>query len=425
MAKILIYAMNYAPETVGVGRYTAEIAAYLADSGDDVVVVTTPPHYPEWRLRSPYAPYRWYTERCGRATILRCPLYLPNKKSGIWRLIPPLSFAINSAPVVIWRILTGRPEVVLCVEPTLIGAPALLLAARLVGVTSVLHVQDLEVDAAFAVGRLPDFSSLKAFAFAFERFCLRRFDRVVTISTRMAEQLIAKGVEPDRLAVVRNWVDLDRIRPITGASGYRRELGFGDGDRIVLYSGALGAKQGLETALDAIARLSNRPDIKFVLAGEGPAKAQVEARAAALPNLTVLPIQPEDRLNEFLGLADVHLLPQSAAVVDLALPSKLGGMLASGRPIVATAPAGSEIATFLGDAAICVTPGDPDALARALVETLDCRDDNRAQIGRRAALAARLSKTEALRALAGGLTNGAPAGRAEGVATRADLGGSF
>lgn len=424
MARILIYAMNYAPEPVGVGRYTAEIAAHLAETDHEVVVITTPPHYPEWRLHPSYAPYRWFKEQSGRVTIWRCPLHLPKGRSGAWRLIPPLSFAINSAPVVIWRVLTGRPDVILCIEPTLLGAPALLLAALLSGATRILHVQDLEVDAAFAVGRLPRFAPLKAVAFAFERFCLRHFDRVVTISTRMAERLVAKGVEPNRIVVVRNWVDLDRIRPLRHASGYRQELGFGDQDRVVLYSGALGAKQGLETALDVIARLASRTDIKFVVAGEGPAKAEIEARASALPNLTVLPLQPESRFNEFLGLADVHLLPQSAAATDLALPSKLGGMLASGRPIVATASIGSEIANFLGEAAICVRPDDPTALARALVETIDSRDGDDRRVGR-AALALRLSKSEGLRTLASILTSGMRTERPGAAAAPADLGGAF
>lgn len=402
---ILIYAMNYAPEMVGAGRCTAEIGDHLSARGHDVAVVTTPPHYPEWKLRAPYKPYRWYEERSGRQTIFRCPLFLREKMGGIWRLIAPLSFAVNSAPVVIWQIFRRRPQVVLCVEPTLIGAPAALLAVWLTGASGVLHVQDLEIDASFAVGHLASVSWLRSLAHLFERFCLQRFHRVITISQKMADRLVSKGVDASRIVIVRNWVDLDRVRPLSGASAYRRELGFRDTDRIVLYSGTLGLKMGFETALEAIERLSERKDIKFVIAGEGPAKERIEARSKALPNLLVLPFQPESRMGEFLGLADVHLLPQAADAADLVLPSKLGGMLASGRPIVATAMSGTEIANFLGSSASLVSPGDPAALAQALVATIDRAHGDDGQCEKRLTLAGTLSKSDGLRAFEAFLTS--------------------
>ena len=418
MAKILIYAMNYEPEMVGVGRCTGEIGAHLAARGHDVVVVTTPPHYPEWRLRAPYQPYHWYRERVGRQTVFRCPLLLHKTMGGIWRLVAPLSFAVNSAPVAIWNILRLRPDVVLCVEPTLMGAPAVLAAARLTGARTVLHVQDLEVDAAFAVGHLARFSLVKPLAYAFERFCLRRFDRLATISRKMTERLVAKGVEPKRIDIVRNWVDLDRVRPLGRASEYRRELGIAEGEKVVLYSGTLSAKLGLETALSAIERLAGRRDIKFVIAGEGPAKAQIEAKAKALPNLLSLPFQPENRIGEFLGLADLHLLPQARDAADLVLPSKLGGMLASGRPIVATAFPGTEIAEFVGSAAILTPPGDADALAAAVVTALDGAAATPEAVGRRVLLASLLSKSDGLQALEAILTR-RPAGDALAGAAKA------
>jgi len=402
--RILIYAMNYAPEIVGAGRCTAEIGAHLAAQGHDVTVVTTPPHYPEWKLRAPYQAYSWYKEQIGRQTILRCPLHVREKMKGIWRLIAPLSFAVNSAPVVIWQVLRKRPDVVLCVEPTLMGAPALALAAKFTGATRVLHVQDLEVDAAFAVGHLARFSWLKSAAFAFERFCLNRFDRVITISDRMAERLERKGVKAARLEIVRNWVDLERVRPWRGANAYSRELGLAPGQHVVLYSGTLGAKMGFEVVLSAAALLVDRKDILFVIAGEGPAKGEIEAGARTLPNVRVLPFQPEERIGEFLGVADVHVLPQSAEAADLVLPSKLGGMLASGRPIVATAAKGTEIENFLGDAARLTPPGDTAALAAAILAAVDCGRGSEREVAQRVGLATKLSKSDGLQAFEAVLT---------------------
>ncbi len=362
--RILIYAMNYAPEFVGVGRYTGEIGEHLASTGAAVTVITTPPHYPDWAVQPGYRNRYSRTVEKG-IRVLRAPLFLRRPMRGIWRLVAPLSFAMSSAPLAFWHILRHRPQTVLCIEPTLLAAPVAQLAAWIVGAKTVLHVQDLEVDAAFAVGHLR-FGWLKRLGLAFERLAMPRFDRVVTISQRMAERLAGKGIPPEKLSVVRNWVDLAAIHPLQDPSPYREELGFSEHDFIVLYSGSIGAKQGLPLLLDAAERLSGNPRIRFVVAGEGPAKADLTARYGHLSSVQFLPFQPQERLNAFLNMADLHVLPQEKGAADLVLPSKLGAMLASGKPLVVTAEPQTELAEFLGAAAILTPPGDVAALAEAI-----------------------------------------------------------
>lgn len=363
--RVLVYAMNAAPEIAGVGKYTGEIAQHLADIGADVRLVTTPPHYPGWAVQKGYRNrYSSAVERGVR--ILRAPLVLRRKMRGVWRLFAPMSFAITSMPVVAWQILRYRPDVVFCVEPTLFAAPVAQSLARLVGARTVLHVQDLEVDAAFAVGHLGGRPWLRRMAHAFEHAVLRRFDNVVTISNRMAERLVAKGVDSNRVAVVRNWVDDSHIFPMDRTSPYRQEQAFAVGDFVILYSGNIGAKQGLAVLLEAAFRLRHDERMQFVIAGEGPSKSELQARYGSLPNVRFLPFQPYARLNEFLNMADLHVLPQERGAADLVLPSKLGGMLASGRQVLVTAEKGTELADFLGDIAHLIEPGDPQAMAAAI-----------------------------------------------------------
>ncbi len=359
--------MNYAPELVGVGRYTGEIGEFFASRGHELVVVTTPPHYPDWRAAASHSSNRWGRERLAEATVYRCPILLHPQMRGVRRLIAPFSFALSSAPVALWQILTRRPDVVVVVEPTLLVAPIALLAARLTGARTVLHVQDLETDAAFAVGHLGGGGLLERCARAFERAATRSFDRVITISQRMADKLGSKGVAGAKMRVIRNWVDLESVKPMTSPSSYRRELGLKDDDFVVLYSGTLGAKQGVQLLIDAAKALEGRPNIVFVVAGEGPMRPDVERAAASLPNLRVFGFQPEARLGDFLSIADVHVLPQQRAAADLVLPSKLGGMLASGRRIVITADPGTELADFAHSCCALTPPGDADALAQAIL----------------------------------------------------------
>jgi colanic acid biosynthesis glycosyl transferase WcaI len=360
-SRVLIYAMNYAPELIGCGRYTGEIGDFLVSRGTPVTVVTTPPHYPGWATRDGYA-NRYAKETINGATVIRCPLGLSRNMKGFGRIWAPLSFALSSMPVVIWRILKDRPTHVFCIEPTLMGAPAAILAARCVGARTILHVQDLEIDAAFAVGHVKN-GAVKTAAFGFEKIVLRMFDNVVTISHKMAEKLTEKGVRPDKLRLIRNWVDTSRIFPQKGRNRFREELGFTADDFVALYAGNIGVKQALNLVMDAAEQLAGTK-IRFVIAGDGPEKASLVARNAK--NVTFLPLQPENRLNDLLNLADVHVLPQLESAADLVLPSKLGGILASGKALVAMADLDTELAVFLDNDAVLVPAGDVAKMAEAL-----------------------------------------------------------
>ena len=362
--KILVYGINYAPEMIGVGRFTGEIGAYLAKNGFDVCVVTAPPHYPGWRVAPPYSALRYASESRAGVKILRCPLLLRAEMRGIWRLLAPLSFALTSAPVALWKIATMKPAVVLCVEPTLFAAPVALLS-RIAGANAILHVQDLEIDAAFAVGHLKG-THLKNCILWLESWLLRRFSSIVTISDQMRKRLIAKGVEADRIKLVRNWVDLSEIRPLAGPNRFRAELGLSSSDFVMLYAGNVGAKQALDVVIEAARQLANSNRLHFIIAGDGPEKHRLMKNSADLPNVHFLPLQSEERLCELLNLADLHVLPQSRGAADLVLPSKLGGMLASGKPVLVTADAGTELFEVLSGTAILVAAGDSTAMAREI-----------------------------------------------------------
>lgn len=363
---ILIYGMNFGPELTGVGRYTGALATNLAARGLSIEAITTPPHYPGWFVRKGYSAWRFRREVRDGVDVLRCPLFLHKAGSGIWRLIAPLSFAATSAPAALWRILTSRPRAVLCVEPTLFAAPVALLAAKIIGARTTLHIQDLEVDAAFAVGHLGKSQWLRRLGFAFERLMLRGFDAVITISEEMAKRIEAKGVDRKRVHIVRNWVDMSHIRPLGRPSTYRASLQLPEDAFVVLYSGQIGAKQALHIVFEAAARLVADRRIVFVVAGEGPLKARFVAEYGNLPNVRLLGLQPEEKLNEFLNLADCHILPQDPEVKDLVLPSKLGGMLATGKEILVIADEDSELAHFLGDSCQRLSPDRCDDLPSVL-----------------------------------------------------------
>ena len=207
---------------------------------------------------------------------------------------------------------------------------------------------------------------------------MQRFDSVVTISDQMRARLIAKGVSPENIAIVRNWVDTSVIRPLDRPSCYRTELGISPETFVVQYSGQMGRKQALHILIQAAERMAGDTRFMFVLAGNGPMRAEIEQASARLSNMRLLELQPTERLGEFLNLADCHILPQDVDVSELVLPSKLGGMLASGKRMLITAQEDSELANFLGSAATFTPPGEVDAIVRALSAMIDAPDTSNA-----------------------------------------------
>lgn len=213
-----------------------------------------------------------------------------------------------------------------------------------------------------------------ALARKMERWLLRCFDAVVTISNRMLERLANKGVDHDRLHIVRNWVDLDVIKPASGPNRFRQELGLRDQDFVALYAGNLGPKQGLEILIEA-ARTINQPDIHFVIAGAGSSRQKLMDASAGLPNMHWLPLQPEERLAELLTFPDLHVIPQMPGTPDLVLPSKLAGALASGRAVLVQAGPETELHDLLSGAAIVVPPGQLGILVEAIRDAARTRPD--------------------------------------------------
>jgi colanic acid biosynthesis glycosyl transferase WcaI len=331
--RILIHGINFSPELVGTGKYTGEMAEWFARNGHEVRVVTAPPFNPASKVGKGYSAWRYRKETAsldvddgGSLTVFRCPLFIPRNPSTAKRITHLASFALTSLPVMLIQAF-WRPSLVLVIEPTALCIPSAAITARLAGARSWLHIQDFEVDAGFAVGMLKS-PILRDFIAALERKLLLSFDRVSTISSKMLDRLGRKGFPAARSVLLPNWVDTTRVFPTGAPSPLRDELGIPREAVVALYSGTMGRKQGLDLLAGVAAHLADDKNLHFVFCGEGPYRETLADRTATLTNVHWLPLQPMERLNELMNLADIHLLPQCAEIADLVMPSKLTGILA-------------------------------------------------------------------------------------------------
>ncbi len=363
--KIVLVSMNFAPELTGVGRYSGEMAAGWVARGHEVVVVCAPPYYPSWQVQAGYSGRTYRTEHpMPGLTVHRCPIWIPGRLGGLARLLHLASFALASFPRVL-SLVGWQPRIVFVVAPDLMCAPAAWLAARLSGAKAWLHIQDFELDAAFELGllRQPVLRRLATWA---ERVLMRRFDTVSTISGRMMELLSAKGVAARKAVFLPNWVDVSSIRHTDEAMALRSSLCIAESQVVCLYSGTLNRKSGVEVLVEVARRLHSDPRIMFVICGNGEMRASLEAQATGLDNVRFQDLLPASQVNALLNMADIHLLPQLRGAADLVMPSKLVGMLASDRPVIAAAMEGTEIASIVQHCGIVTEPECAEGFVQAI-----------------------------------------------------------
>ncbi|EMA9766461.1 colanic acid biosynthesis fucosyltransferase WcaI [Salmonella enterica] len=380
--KILVYGINYSPELTGIGKYTGEMVAWMAREGHEVRVITAPPYYPQWKVGERYSAWRYRREE-GEATVWRCPLYVPKQPSTLKRLLHLGSFALSSFfPLMAQR--RWKPDRIIGVVPTLFCTPGMRLLATLSGARTVLHIQDYEVDAMLGLGMAGKGKrgSVARLATAFERSALRNVDNVSTISRSMMNKAREKGVAAEKILFFPNWSEVARFQDVNDAdvTALRQQLGLPEGKKIVLYSGNIGEKQGLEKVIDAAERLRDRPLI-FAIVGQGGGKARLEnmARERSLPNIKFLPLQPYDVLPALLKMGDCHLVVQKRGAADAVLPSKLTNILAVGGNAVITAEPHTELGqlcTRYPGIAVCVEPESTDALVNGISQALAMPKNN-------------------------------------------------
>lgn len=368
--RLLLVSTNYAPEHAGIGPYATQIAEHWAAGGDEVHVLAGMPHYPAWRVDPAYAGvWRTEEERAG-VRVHRRRHTVPPRQTAVRRALfeaSVLGHGLYAPPAM------GRPDAVVAQLPSLAGG---ILGARLARrhrVPYVPVVQDLMGAAARQSG-IRGGGRVAAAAGAAESYALRRATLVGVIHETFVPKVAALGVPEERIRLVPNW---SHVRsPSRPREEMRARLGWRRGRTVLLHSGNMGLKQGLDVLVEA-ARLD--PEVQVVLMGDGNQRAQLRELAGNLPNVHFAPPADDADFPDVLAAADVLVVTQRASVLDMSIPSKLTSYFAAGRPVLASVAAAGGTAAEVerSGAGVVVAPEDPRALldaVRALADDPDRAD---------------------------------------------------
>lgn len=347
--RILLLGYNFFPEPTGIGKYNTEMMQWLAKNGYDCTVLTTYPYYPYWQVQPPYDKnkLRYSTEQLpvGATSSLlvhRVPMYVPATPSGLKRILLDVSFSITAFGRLLHLFVNKKFDYVLVVAPSFQFGLLGIMCKKIWGAKLIYHIQDMQIEAARDLKLIKSTKVINTL-FKTEKYIFNNADYISSISDGMVSRITQKAQK--KVVLFPNWADTTLIYPLPDKGSLKQEFGFGESDKIALYSGAIGEKQGLEAILLAAKALEAQPALRFVICGSGPYEKNLRAQAVAmqLQNITFLPLQPLERLNALLNMADVHLVIQKANASDLVMPSKLTNILAVGGLALITANAESGL----------------------------------------------------------------------------------
>src|SRR5438034_1329544 len=270
-----------------------------------------------------------------------------------------------------------KPGIVLCMTDPPIVADVALLVARRYGAPLVVISQDVFPEIAVQLKRLENPVATRLLRGLVSLY-LRRADRVVAIGETMRRRLEEKGASAERIRVIPNWVDTERLAPRERTNEWSHNLGL-DRKFVVMHSGNVGHAQDLDSLVRAATFLRDLDDLAIFVIGTGARHAELVALAELLEvdQVTFLYYQSRSVLPRSLSAADIHVVGLAPGLAGYVVPSRLYGILAVARPVIVAADRESETAQVVErvGCGILVPPGRPELLARAIRDAHDGGDD--------------------------------------------------
>jgi colanic acid biosynthesis glycosyl transferase WcaI len=362
------------------------LATWLMEHGHDVEVLTGFPNYPGGRIYDGYRQRIRRREMMDGVPVVRVPLYPSHDANAVRRIANYTSFALSAATIGAASVKRADVGFVYHPPPT-VGLPAMVLK-HLRGIPFVYHIADMWPESVVESGLVGNGGARRIIESMLNAWCdliYRQADAITVLSPGFKRLLIARGVPESKVHVIYNWTDERAFRPMPRPRALAESLGL-EGKFCVMYAGNFGMFQGLDAVLEAALRLRDTTDIAFVFVGTGSEETALKGRADSLglSNVRFLGRRQYWEMPELNALADVllvHLrdLPFFSATV----PSKTQVSLASGRPVLMAVRGDAADLIERARAGVTCTPGDPTAIANAVLQLRALSPQERDAMGMR------------------------------------------
>jgi glycosyltransferase involved in cell wall biosynthesis len=371
--RILLLTAYFPPDTGSASHLFYELGKAFLRKGHEVFAITSVPGYfPRGDLRK-YRKKILVKEiydgiHLIRLSLPKLPRQIPFARA-IWQFSLPIILAVP-------LFFIKKPDVTLVYSPPLPLSLTGWLVSFLRGIPFVLNVQDLFPQSVIDLGLLrnPVFIGL---AEAMEKFIYRRASLITVHSSSNKNHVITKGVDPDKISVIHNWVDIDFIKPGPKENYFRDQYDL-NGKFVVSFAGILGYSQDIDVILQSAKQLESFKNIQFLIVGDGVYKPRILRRAKEMNviNMTFLPMEPRENYPQVLYASDISLSTLYSFVRTPVVPSKILSIMASGIPVIATMDLSGDASKIINDAkcGFALPPEDPRLLSEAILKLYDNRD---------------------------------------------------
>ena len=368
--RLLLICPHFEPDLhAATGEVMTMLARSLAARGNEVDVVTSLPWYKGHQVHEEWRGRPWRSETTDHGRIVRVWPFPVDKNNIPARAAGFAGFTSLAAAA---AFTMPKPDVVMGMSPPVFIGDAAWAVAKRWNVPFVFNVQDIFPDVAVDLGAISNPTVIAGLQ-RHERSLYRRADAITVLSTDQQRNVQIKLPPADvtKVRIIHNFADTDKVRVVDRLTSYRDEHDLGH-KLVVMYSGNVGLSQSFDLIRAAADRFVDRADVHFVINGEGAARAEVDAWATTRSNVTVADFAPRDKVSDVLGAADLHLILLKRGLAQSSTPSKLYGILAAARPVLASIDPGSEVDLTItaAHAGRAVPPEDEAEFLRALDQML-------------------------------------------------------
>ncbi|WP_298445781.1 glycosyltransferase family 4 protein [uncultured Ferrimonas sp.] len=365
---ILFLSDNFPPEGNAPATRTYEHALRWVEAGHTVTVVTGAPNFPEGKVFSGYKNCWYKKENIDGINVVRVKTYITANEGFVKRILDYMSFMASGFVAGLFQ---RRPDVIVATSPQFFTAVGGWLLSVFKRKPFVFELRDIWPASITAVGAMKESLAIRLLE-KLELFLYRRADAIVSVTHSFKQELVERGVDGKKIAVVLNGVDLEKYAPVTRKDPELAAKYGLKGKFVVGYVGTHGMAHALESVVDAAQKLKNMRDIVFLFAGGGAAREQVRAYAEKqnLGNVLFVERQPKEMMPRVWSLCDVSLANlKDSELFRTVIPSKIFESMGMGLPIIMAVPEGeaTQIVEQTGSGLV-VPPESPSRLADAVVK---------------------------------------------------------